>query len=217
MRYLVAMQVRCASVLALLLVSGTAVAGEIPVTTLSTKELPKDLKVRGAKVERAITFSDKLGTNYVVFSSSDSEKADKDFGPARRRMLFIDHWALANGKKPRALLPARDLVEDCPLDLVASFIDGASGVTDLDADGIAEVTYGYQLACRGDVSSATYKLLLVENGKKYILRGTSRLRVDGAPSGGEFKPEPATAKWPHKFYERATTLWRATADDVEIH
>ncbi len=205
------------SVLVLLLVSGTAVAGELAVTTVSTKELPKDLRVRGAKVERAITFSDKLGTNYVVFSSTDSEKSDEDFGAARRRMLYIDHWARANGKKPRALLPARDLVEDCPLDLVATFIDGASGVTDLDGDGIAEATYGYQLACRGDVSSATYKLLLVENGKKYILRGSSRLRVDGAPSGGDFKPEPAAAKWPKTFYEHVTALWRATADDVEIH
>jgi len=124
---------------------------------------------------------------------------------------------LAPKKKARTLLPARDLVEDCPLDLVATFVDGAFGVTDLDADGIAEVTYGYQLACRGDVSSATYKLLLVENGKKFILRGESRIRLDDAPSGGEFKPEPVASKWPRPFHERATKLWQATADDVEIH
>lgn len=131
-------------------------------------------------------------------------------------MLFVDHWVVAKGKKARALRPVRDLVDDCPLDLVAKFVDGASGVTDLDGDGIAEVTYGYQLACRGDVSSATYKLLLVENGKKYILRGTSRLHVDGVPPGGDFKPEPAAAKWPKPYYERAAALWQATADDVEI-
>ncbi|NVB80849.1 MAG: hypothetical protein HOV81_20800 [Kofleriaceae bacterium] len=202
-------------VLVLSLVSATAAAGEIAVTNV--KDLPTDLKARGAKVERAVTFSDKNGTNYVAFSSTDSEKPDSGMGPERKRVLFIDHWAVAKGKKARTLLPARDFVETCPLDLVAKFVDGAFGVTDLDADGLAEVTYGYQLACRGDVSSATYKLLVVENGKKYIFRGTSRLPVDDAPPGGEFTPEPAEAKWPRAFYKHAAALWKATADDVEMH
>jgi hypothetical protein len=209
------MQVRRALVLALSLVSAPAVAGELAVTTV--KDLPTELAARGSKVERAVTFSDKNGTNYVVFSSTDSEKPDTGMGPERKRMLFIDHWALAKGKKARTLLPARDFVDACPLGLLAKFVDRAFGVTDLDGDGLAEVTYGYQLACRSDVSSATYKLLLVENGRKYILRGTSRIPVEDAPPGGDFKPEPAEAKWPRAFYKHASDLWKATAEDLEMH
>jgi hypothetical protein len=35
------------------------------------------------------------------------------------------------------------------------------------------VTFAYTLACRSDVSPVTFKLLMLENGRKYIVRGES--------------------------------------------
>jgi hypothetical protein len=182
-------------------------ANPLAVTELTGKPLPAGVIARGAHVDRALTFTDKNGANYVVFSSTDSEHA---------RALFIDHWVVPAAGAPRSLLPARDFVNDCVMGaLLAKIVDGAVGVTDLDHDGIAELTYGYQLACRSDVSTATYKLLLVEDGVKYILRGHSRMKIDDSIAGGEFVAEPAPATWPAGFYDHAAALWSRTADDLE--
>ncbi len=186
-----------------------APAAGFAVVDITGKPLPAGVNVRGGKVLRAVTFTDKNGPNYLVFSMTDTDKP-------RTRVLYIDHWLSMAMGDPRPLLPARDLVEDCVMGaLLGQFVDGAFGVTDLDHDGIAEVTYGYQLACRSDVSSATYKLLLVEDGVKYILRGHSRVQGDSGPTGGDFVPEPAPTSWPAGFYEHATALWNKTANDLE--
>ena len=179
------------------------------------KPLPAGVSARGTIPERAVMFVDRNGTNYVVFSSTETNKPGG--GPVMARQLFVDHWAvLANGK-PRALLPARDQVSECEMgSVLAKFVAGAFGVTDLDHDGVAELTYGYQLACRSDVSPAVFKLLLVENGVKLILRGHTRIEASGDNPGGDFVPEPASATWPPEFFAHARALWNATADDLEI-
>lgn len=59
----------------------------------------------------------------------------------------------------------------CPVDVTCNFIPGSTAVTDLDKDGIAETKVQYSVACRGDVSPATMKMIMYENGVKYTLRG----------------------------------------------
>ncbi len=193
-----------------------AAAPALEVSDVTGKPLPAEVKVRGAKIERAAMFVDNNGTNYIVFSSTSKEETSPGTtGTSRSRTLFIDHWAVPPQGKARELLPARDFQNDCVMGaLTAAFVPGAFGVTDLDHDGMAEVTYGYQLACRSDVSSATYKLLLVDNGQKFILRGKSRITLDGSASGGELTPEPEAAAWPAGFYEHAVALWQRTDDDL---
>lgn len=193
--------------------SSPALAGTLSFTEAKASDLPPKLVPRGKKVERVVSFSDKNGTNYVVFSSTASEKSlpDDDL-PVRTVWLYVDHWA---GKAPRALLPARDVIECYMGGMLAKFVDKAFTVTDLDGDGLAEITYGYQLACRSDVSTATYKLLLAENGKKHILRGNTKLARENLPESGTFKPEPDAKKWPKGFFEHAVEVWKATDADLD--
>ncbi|MDX2086979.1 MAG: hypothetical protein SFX73_03965 [Kofleriaceae bacterium] len=201
-------------VMSILLASTPALAGDLPSTEVSATELPAKAKPRGSLIKRVLKFTDKNGTNYIAFSTTSSEKKAPDGARFQTRWLYIDHWAIAQGKAPRELLPARDFVQDCPLDMTANFVDDAFHLTDLDNDGIAEVTYGYQLACRGDVSPAAYKLLLVENGTKHILRGEAKYEISGLdPMGGTFTPEPEEKKWPAKFYAHAVALWKTTSRD----
>jgi hypothetical protein len=98
---------------------------------------------------------------------------------------------------------------------LAKFADKAFTVTDLDGDGFAEITYGYQLACRSDVSTATYKLLLAENGKKHILRGHTRIAHEELPEEGTFTPEPDAKKWAKGFFDHAVEVWKATDADLD--
>jgi len=87
-----------------------------------------------------------------------------------------------------------------------------------DHDGIAEITFGYQLSCRSETKPAIYKLVVLEDGVQYTLRGETRVQSAGvlADSGGRFEPEPAAAQWPPGFLAHAKQLWQRTADDLEM-
>jgi hypothetical protein len=169
--------------------------------------LPAGVKPSAA-LKHAETFTDKNGTNYVLFSEKDGGRSMHE--------LFVDHWVVPAGSQPKLLRTVKELVDDCDLDLVAEFHDAATGVTDLDGDGYGEVTFAYEVGCRSDVSPDDYKLLLLENGDKYILRGQTKIAThdpDQPTAGGDFKPDPAKGKWPAKFYDHAVELWKQTSVD----
>jgi len=186
----------------------------ISTTPVTAARLAKGVKVRGDTFLMATRFDDKNGTNYVVLSSKASQKPSGESSSSRSMILFLDDWIVPAKGAPRSLLPVRDLVEDCVMGAVdAKFHDDAFSVTDLDHDGVAEITFGYELACRSDVSPATYKLLLIENGTKFILRGTTKIRDDAA--SGSFTADPAEAKWPAALLAHAKSVWAKTSKDLE--
>jgi hypothetical protein len=70
------------------------------------------------------------------------------------------------------------------------------------------VVFAYTLQCASDVSPATFKLLLLEDGRKYIVRGrtwTNPLVTAGRLPAGT--PEPAWPSWPAPFRSRAPSMY----------
>jgi hypothetical protein len=180
-----------------------------------TGPLPAGVKATGS-LDQAWSFGDKNGINYVLFSSrSVTGGPGPDGDPTRGAWLYVDLWAVPAAGKPRLLRAVRDMALDCAYALTARFHDDAFGVTDLDRDGVAEVSFAYELGCRSDVSANTFKVLVFENGTKYILRGTTRIQAGGGP-GGDFEAEPSEDRWPRGVYKRATELWQQSADDSDI-
>lgn len=170
-------------------------------------DLPAGVTVRG-ELQSGVKFTDRNGTNYLLFSKKAAVQS---------AMLFVEDWVVPAKGAPRNLLPVRDFVEDCEMGGVsAAFHDAARTVTDLDHDGIAEVTFAYELACRSDVSPATYKLLLLENGRKYILRGETTVDPGDGIMGGTFTADPRPARWPATFLKHARKLWTATSADMGV-
>lgn len=201
---------RSALILALVCVAGAAAADPDPVIKVDHLKgaLPPGVKASGS-LDNAVYFGDKNGLNYVLFSSK-GHKGDSMY-------LFLDHWVVPPGGKAKLLRTVKELLEPCDGDMDLAAHNDAFGVTDLDHDGKAEITFGYETTCRSDVSSATYKLLLLEDGAKYILRGTTRIETNGyAGQGGDYTADPAQSKWPKRFFEHATALWDKTADDLQI-
>jgi hypothetical protein len=171
-----------------------------PMKTLAPGDVPKDIKLPG-KVVKAIGFSDKNGENFVVFATQTVKKTE-----ANSAYLTVEHVAHPNGVR-KSLRTVRDKDEDCDLDQTAEFKDGALTVTDLDNDGIAEVTFAYAVSCKSDVSPDTLKLLMLENGDKYILRGSTRVGMKGDQAGGEYKVDPSFNAGPPGFLEHAKKQW----------
>ncbi|HEY6032869.1 MAG TPA: hypothetical protein VIV58_01380, partial [Kofleriaceae bacterium] len=123
-------------------------------TPVKASDLPAGVTVRG-DFQSGVKFTDKNGTNYLLFGRSADTKRNS-------AMVFVEDWVVPAKGAPRNLLPVRDLVEPCEMGgVTAAFHDAARAITDLDGDGIAEVTFAYELACRSDVSPATYKLLVL--------------------------------------------------------
>lgn len=191
----------------MLLVAQAAHADAIKTASVKATELPTGVTVRG-EFQSGVKFADKNGTNYLLFGRAFDKKQNA-------WMLYVEDWVVPAKGAPKNLLPVRDFSEpNCPLGPSAKFHDAARTVTDLDGDGIAEVTFAYEVACRSDVSPSTYKLLVLEGGTKYILRGETTVDPGDGVIGGTFTADPAEAKWPAAFLAAAKKLWSATSKDL---
>jgi hypothetical protein len=69
---------------------------------------------------------------------------------------------------------------DCPhLDFDASFLPNTTKVTDVDGDGVDEITVAYKLLCRGGMDFDTVKVILRQGDMKFAIRGEVELRFPG--------------------------------------
>ena len=201
---------RAAISIALAALAARAAAAEPPkLAPVAAAALPADVRpAGGTTLDKAFTFTDKNGTNYLLFSN----KRTCDTG-----WLFVDHYAVAAGaKKARLVREVKELVESCDRGMSLNVHDEATGVTDLDGDGYAEITFAYERGCRSEPTPNDYKLLVLENGDKYIFRGRSLIDTKDASDptdGGDFTPDPAKGKWPAAFYKHAADVWAKTDAD----
>ncbi len=183
-------------------------AGDVePQLLLRAKELPRGVKAPKG-FESALKWTDRNGENLLMLAVFKTSGKDAAGDVLPRAVLTVDHLLISDGREARSLRSIRDGVEPCDFDLTADFLGNAE-LTDLDADGIAEVTVAYQLSCKSDVSPDIVKLLVLENGEKYILRGESLYPGEnGKMLGGKFKPDPDPAGWPKVFLDHARATWK---------
>ncbi|MDQ1920133.1 M949_RS01915 family surface polysaccharide biosynthesis protein [Massilia pseudoviolaceinigra] len=158
--------------------SGFLASGQIP---------PRGTLV---KAERIV---DRAGEHLLVVTldSGPSTAAKATPGAAERFELF----AVLYTRKDKAW-PQTWIIEDhvdCPgLDSSAKFFPDYITVTDLDKNGMAEVTVPYTMSCGGGVDANELKVILRQGEQKLALRGTTlrNTRVSAA-YGGEMRFDPA--------------------------
>jgi hypothetical protein len=168
-------------------------------TRIEQAELPAGLKPLGTLVH-ALRWSDRAGDNVAAFSRTLDEK----HGNAR---LQIELWSAKDGHGG-VVRTLKDAELHCEFDLYAEFIEAALGVTDLDGDGLGELTFAYRTTCTSDVSPFTLKLFLLEQREKYALRGSTVVDVgEGEKVGGEKKLDPALRKQP-AFARHLEAVWK---------
>ncbi len=186
---------------------GGAAFANIPKTfrTNSSGELPVGVKKVSGKVERWVSWQDTKGDNVAIFSSDSKEKPRKDGERLLSKGLYVTVFAGKDGRLKR-VREVRELANACLFDLTNEVRETSVGVTDLDADGVGELTFAYVTGCRSDVSPLAMKLVVLEGADKNILRGTTRLNPGDGWVGGEFKAEFGK-KAPAAFLEHATKVW----------
>ena len=181
-----------------------------PLKKIPASGVPKGIGAEG-KIVDAARWEDSNGDNFIVFS--------KWSAPGKHGAGFSDDadtvsahleavHAVASAGATRNLRTLKDKEQNCDADLRASFLDAALSLTDLDHDGIGEITFGYVLNCATDMSSAVLKLVMLEDGARYILRGQTRVHVGGGEMmGGNHQVDAAFGNAPPSFLEHAKAQW----------
>lgn len=164
--------------------------------------IPGDIKYQGSVIAMA-KWKDKLGEN-ILFVTETAERSTED---TRSKELFGYHYIVSDDET-KQLWKINDFVNDCPLDLTLRYMDRSLEITDLDNNGIAESSFLYRLACKGDVSSDDMKLLMHEGKEKYAIRGIMDIMLNGRPfQKGEMNIDPSFNNAPEVFKNYSITKW----------
>jgi len=173
----------------------------IPYKSDSSGTLPARVKATG-EVIRTLSWSDSKGDNIAVFSSTLASKTKGEI-TLSTKSIFVDVFTGKDGKFKK-VRNVKEVVAKCDTDTTNDFFDTSVGVTDLDKNGVGELTFAYRSACRSDMSPADMKVLVLEGPKKYILRGQTSLPGD-KPADNNFKPDFKGA--PDAFLTHASKVW----------
>lgn len=157
----------------------------------SGKIIP-DLKNKGKTVYQKF-WKDANGENVVLFINNETE-------------LYAYHYVFTT-KGEKLLRKVYDFIKDCEFDMFFNFVEDSITVTDLDQNDIGEITFAYRKACVSDVSPIGLKLLVLENGNKYIIRGNSITDLGEFKIGGEKNVDTSFNNAPEKFLKHANAVW----------
>lgn len=161
----------------------------------------------GYEVEVGKRWTDSNGDNFFVFTHSTHD--DNEGASLRGHLHAGKQGTFRRVRLIREDHPVESM--DCHGDGRVHLKKGSVSLTDLDKDGVAELTFGYYANSlrKGGRCLLRFKLLVLEGPDKYILRGLVRHPEYG--EGGNFRAEPSAQKWPRGTYEHAKQMWKKHA------
>ena len=181
----------------------------IKVNQLQKDALPKSIRYAG-KLVNAVSYRDKNGENIVITTETGITNARGANADGFREAALYGYHYIIEHSVPKMTWQMHDFVEQCPVDLDASYIPGTFAVTDLNNDGLAEVWLMYKTVCHGDVSPSNMKIIMHEGDKKYAMRGTDRVKVSNTEmTGGEYTFDDVFKAGPKVFSIYAEQLWKS--------
>ncbi len=157
-------------------------------------------------IVKTVRYTDSTGSNTVEFQETEKQYANH----YQSKSLYAVRYVKTDFGNDQ-VWRIRDFIHDCPeeTDLTVNFIQKGIKVTDLDKNGVKEVWVPYVMACRGDVSPMTFKLIMYEGTQKFAMRGTTRAQIDiNEYIGGEYTMDAAFDNAPQVFTTFAKKHWK---------
>ncbi len=181
---------------------------QVKLIEIEIDKLPGDIKYEG-QINNAIRWLDTTGDNIVITTEtgiSQNEKF-KHENEGLDAELFAYHF-IRSKNTAELTWKVYDFISDCPVDIEANFIKNTLQVTDLNADGVAEVWIMYTTACHGDVSPSDMKIIMYQGLQKYAMRGQNKVKIsDNVFYGGDYNFDKAFIGSPSAFKQFAKKLW----------
>jgi len=203
-----------------------SIDGQVSEWEFAGKEMPilvaeadyvNAIKGNIVKVSR---YEDRTGSNLIILTETDVESrpdpGDRE-NTLRSKELYARRYVCGEDREDMKMAwQVTDFVRDCWLyEIAVSFVGDAFRITDLNDDGLSEVWMTYTLACRGEPSPMTMKIIMYEGDHKYAIRGLSRSLVAdfGDPekneyAGGDYVADAAFDSAPPAFLDFANELWK---------
>ncbi|WP_264550597.1 M949_RS01915 family surface polysaccharide biosynthesis protein [Flavobacterium sp. N2038] len=186
----------------------------LQITDIDSSQFPKSLKYEGF-IKNAVRWKDKLGDNIVITTETGSHRNEKfqhEFDDSGDAELFAHHFLVKNNQVIQ-IWKVYDYIDDCPVDIVASFVKNSFKITDLDNNGIAEIWLMYKIVCHGDVSPCEMKIIMYEGKQKFAMHGENKVQTgiddngEKTFEGGNYKLDAAFEIGPKVFKDFALNLW----------
>jgi hypothetical protein len=165
----------------------------LKIDTLFYDEIPKNLDFKGTVVE-ALKWKDALGENILIqtvtghFSWKDYEENSKSYMLQDKSELYAYLFRKTNSESEFVRVwKVYDFNKCYGVDWFTGFIPKATTITDVNNNGISEITLPYVLICRGGMDPGEMKIIMYEENTKYALRGSTMLMCKSEnPYGGEY-------------------------------
>lgn len=161
------------------------------------------------KITLGKAWDDANGENVLLFTEEHKRTKTAD-GPVQNWYLYAYHYA-DKGDGFELKRKIQDYELKCDIALAAEFKKESVSITDINSNAIAEITFVYHLGCNGDPSPVPCKLMMLEDGEKFAIRGTTLVR--GADfgferdMGGETKVGGNFKNAPEGFLDFAKNKW----------
>jgi hypothetical protein len=159
------------------------------------------------KIVTGKQWQDGNGMNIVIQTAEQVKlKASQPEEAETRHSLCAYHF-IKTDTAWKQVFRVIDGVDDCGLDVRAGFIKNSLSITDLDKDGVPEISFAYALSCKGDVSPDELKFILYEGTQKYIIRGQTTLIINKQKTGGKKVIDKSFTDGPKQFLDFANGQW----------
>jgi hypothetical protein len=143
-----------------------------PIPLLEFKPDMIDSKLYKGKIRYGKRWKDARGENIVILTESGVYWKDI-YDATRSAKLYAYHFLLNRDSTWEEAWKMNDMVDDCSWDVHCEFFEKSLNITDLDGDGLAEVSFAYALGCKGDGQPGEKKLVFFEGIDRYSLKGTT--------------------------------------------
>lgn len=179
---------------------------QFKVTTPATAQLPKTISYKGNIVHTA-QWKDSLGDNIMLLTETGIHEAGNEGN--RSAALYALHYYVTKNDSAQLVWRVYDFLDDCPVDVEASFVKNTFAVTDLDHNGVAEIWMMYKITCQGDVSPIPMKIIMYQGQQKFAVRGNTKIKVSATETmGGSYTFDNAFNKAPAAFRQYADSIWQ---------
>ncbi len=152
-------------------------------------------------------WTDANGKNLLLFCEKDVNHPPTDDMEMTDRYLYVYHF-VDNKDGYKLKNEIKDASTECSFEIRARFMESSVTITDLDNDGVGEMTFCYRLGCSSELSPDDLKLFFIEDSDKYSITGNTFVDYGGGiTDGGVMTLGENFTKADAKFQEHAKNVW----------
>lgn len=186
--------------------SCTAAPGGSPVPLLEFKPGMINKKLYKGQIKYGRRWKDSRGENIVILTQSGVYWKDV-YNAFRSAKLYAYHFVKGTDSTFREVWTLNEMVDECAYEVKCEFYQNSFAITDLDGDGLAEVSFAYVLGCKTGFEPDKKKLVFYEGKEEYHIKGTTTILKAKQKIGGEKVVEKKFDQAPDAFLQFANKQW----------